>query len=145
MKFVTLISILLVFSVSLLAQTQPDTSVTEKEFDLEQYFNLDLSIEEREAYKSSIKDFTLQLEQDSLNAFLYLNRGAVYSNLGLNPKAIKDYNQAIKLDSTLAEAYYNRGAAKAKFAFTKDACSDFKKAADLGLESAKVIVEQECK
>jgi len=57
----------------------------------------------------------------------YLDRGIVYSNMGMYDKAINDYNAAIALNPDYAEAYNNRGWAylkKALFDHTIKDCSE---------------------
>ncbi|GAB4283429.1 MAG: hypothetical protein Kow0068_08320 [Marinilabiliales bacterium] len=115
-----------------------------QDFDLEKTFNSLLNDSQRTAIKSRIENYNQQINDDSINAVLYLNRGVEYSKLGLYPKAIKDYNLCIKYDSLIPEAFYNRGLANARFRYTKDACKDIRHAYELGLEVAKQTYLKNC-
>lgn len=54
----------------------------------------------------------------------YLNRGIVYSNMGMHDKAINDYNTVIALNPDYAEAHNNRGWSYLKKAMFDHAIKD---------------------
>ncbi len=114
------------------------------EFDLERYFNTQITPTERKQIYSNIYEYSQAIKQNSNNAANFLNRGVMYANLGSYSDAILDYNRALKLDSTMSYAYYNRGIAKSRFRFTKNSCTDIKKAAILGLPQAKELYKKDC-
>lgn len=115
-----------------------------EEFDIDKYFNPNISEEERALHKKNIQQFTDRIKANPNDVSAYVNRGAYYSYLGLYPQAIKDYNKAIELYPGIPEVWYNRGLAKARFVYTLDACKDLKKAQDLGLAQAKGVIIQNC-
>ncbi len=61
-------------------------------------------------------------------ASTYVNRGAVYSNLGQTQRAIEDFNKAIRLEPDNALAYYNRGAVYSKLGQTQRAIENYNEA-----------------
>ncbi|MFH2094871.1 MAG: tetratricopeptide repeat protein [Bacteroidota bacterium] len=119
------------------SQTNPD-------FNLENTFNPNLTDQERKEIKDNIYNYSQILHQDPQNAVALINRGSMYAQLGLYPDAITDYNSALRIDSTISQAYYNRGIAKARFRYTKPACLDIKKAAELGLDPAVDVYDNNC-
>jgi tetratricopeptide (TPR) repeat protein len=119
-------------------------SQEKKPFNLELYFNRNLTDADRVQIKDNIYQYSQQIHATPQDPKPYVNRGVQYALLGLYPDAISDYNKAIKLDSTIAEAYYNRGIAKSRFAYTKSSCVDVKKAAMLGLHQGKDLYENKC-
>jgi tetratricopeptide (TPR) repeat protein len=121
----------------IIAQNQQD-------FNLELYFNRDLTEADRIKIKDNIHQYSQQILANPKDPVPLVNRGVQYAHLGLFPDAITDYNKAIKLDSTLAEAYYNRGIARARFGYTKTACVDLKKAAKLGLGAGSSLYNKKC-
>ncbi|HQL09478.1 MAG TPA: tetratricopeptide repeat protein [Lentisphaeria bacterium] len=61
-------------------------------------------------------------------ASTYVNRGAVYSNLGQTQRAIEDFNKAIRLEPDNALAYYNRGAVYSNLGQTQRAIENYNEA-----------------
>lgn len=121
-----------------------ETETKTEEFDIDKYFNPNISDEERALHKKNIQQFTDRIKANPNDVSAYVNRGAYYSYLGLYPQAIKDYDKAIELYPGIPEVWYNRGLAKARFVYTLDACQDLKKAQDLGLAQAKGVIIQNC-
>lgn len=113
-------------------------------FNLELYFNRELTEDDRKKIKDNIHQYSQQIIANPKDPVPLVNRGVQYAHLGLFPDAITDYNKALKLDSTLAEAYYNRGIARARFGYTKTACVDLKKAAKLGLGAGASLYNKKC-
>lgn len=141
-----LIFILFILIVKLISaqSTTDSTMVDEPKFDLEKYFNPNLTEEERKFYKDAIYTYSQQLHANPNDADALVNRGAAYAELGLYPYAIGDYNRSLKIDSTLSVAYYNRGLAKARFSYNKNACLDIKKAIEYGLDLAEPLFNEKC-
>lgn len=121
-----------------------DSTATEK-FDVEKYFNPNMSDEERAMHKKNIVQFSERIENNPNDINAYVNRGAYFAYMGLYVEAIKDYDKAIDLYPDIPEVYYNRSLAKARFMFTLDACRDMKKASDLGMDAATEVLEQNCR
>lgn len=115
-----------------------------EEFDIDKYFNPNISDEERALHKKNIQQFTDRIKANPNDVSAYVNRGAYYSYLGLYPQAIKDYDKAIELYPGIPEVWYNRGLAKARFVYSLDACKDLKKAEGLGLAQAKGVIIHNC-
>ena len=113
-------------------------------FDIDKYFNPNISDEERAIHKKNIQQFSDRIASKPSDVSAYVNRGAYFSYLGLYVQAIKDYDKAIELYPGIPEVWYNRGLAKARFVYTLDACKDLKKAQDLGLAQAKGVIIQNC-
>jgi tetratricopeptide (TPR) repeat protein len=74
----------------------------------------------------------------------YNMRGQVKVQLGKIQEAIPDYDRAIALDSTLAQPYFNRGTAYYILSDMAKACESWKKAAALGMQNAKMAIQQYC-
>lgn len=119
-------------------------SQVKDEFNLDLYFNRELSDSQRIEINRNIEAYSKQIAVNPIDATLYVNRGVQSGYLGLFAEAIKDYNKALEIDSAIAEAYYNRGLAKSRFAYTKSGCSDIKKSAVLGLTQAKELYLKKC-
>ncbi len=134
---------------TLVQVTEEDTTKAEKtateEYDIEKYFNPNMTDEERALHKQNIQQFTERIEANPSDVAAYVNRGAYYSYLGLYVQAIKDYDKAVEIYPNIPEVYYNRALAKARFVYTLDACMDLKKANELGLPQAKALIDQNCK
>ena len=143
-----LIGFFFLLSLAVRAQVSPilssDTAFA-REFNVSEYFNIDLSSEKREYYKKEIAKFTDDLILYPADYYTYLNRGALFSYLGFYVNAISDYDQALKLKSDIPEAYFNRSIAKARFLYTYDSCIDMRKAIELGLPQAAAAFERNCK
>lgn len=132
---------------TLIYVNEPDSAEKEAKteaFDIDKYFNPNISDEERALHKKNIQQFSDRITSNPKDVSAYVNRGAYYSYLGLYPQAIKDYDKAIELYPSIPEVWYNRGLAKARFVYTLDACQDLKKAQDLGLAQAKGVIIQNC-
>ena len=121
-----------------------DSTATEK-YDIDKYFNPNMTDEERALHKQNIQQFSDRIEENPNDVAAYVNRGAYYSYLGLYVQAIKDYDAAIEIYPNIPEVYYNRALAKARFVYTLDACMDLKKAYELGLAQAKALIDQNCR
>lgn len=139
-----------VFSISFFANAQvaeileEDTAFARK-FKVEEYFNIDISPEERQHYKEEIEKITDYINKSPADYSAFVNRGAYFSYLGFYVNAIKDYDVALKLNSEVPEAYYNRGVAKSRFLYTYDSCKDIFKASQLGLAQATTSFQNNCK
>ncbi|MFM7024270.1 MAG: hypothetical protein ACKOXB_14960 [Flavobacteriales bacterium] len=121
-----------------------DTAFARK-FKVDEYFNIDLTPEQRQKYKDEIEQLTLYINQQPQDYAAFINRGAYFSYLGFYVNAIKDYDVAIALKNDVPEVYYNRGIAKARFLYTYDSCKDIYKAKELGLTQAVTSFENNCK
>ncbi|MCX6182107.1 MAG: tetratricopeptide repeat protein [Bacteroidetes bacterium] len=121
-----------------------DTAFARK-FKVDEYFNIDLTPEQRQHYKSEIEKLTEYIEKSPPDCGALINRGAYFSYLGFYVNAIRDYDAALALKSDFPEALYNRGVAKARFLYTFDSCKDIYKAKELGLQVAATSFENNCK
>lgn len=121
-----------------------DTAFARK-FKVEEYFNIDISVEERQHYKMEIEKITEYINKSPADCSALINRGAYFSYLGFYVNAIRDYDAALSLKVDLPEAYYNRGIAKSRYMYTYDSCKDIFKAGELGLEPAKMSFQNNCK
>ena len=142
MKTINLLIILALF-LGVFSMSAQETSNNSK-FNINQYFNLQLTQAQRQEIYSNIKKYSDAIKQDPTNAMNYLNRGKEYAKLGMYPDAISDYNKSINLNGQLAAAYYYRGLAKARFHYTKRSCADMLKAAHLGMEDAMATYNAHC-
>lgn len=93
------------------------------------------------ARKSVIADLSNAIAQENDCAYLYYNRGCVYSACGEHDNAIADYTKAIELNPSFAEAYYNRGIANMKNSNRNEAIQDLGKAGELGLFTAYSLIK----
>jgi tetratricopeptide (TPR) repeat protein len=116
-----------------------------KQFDIKEYFNVEITPEQRSQYKSEIEKLTVIIAAHPNETSAYINRGAYFSYLGFHVNAIKDYDEALKINKNIPEALYNRGVAKARYFYTIDSCKDIYASAQLGLEFAKVSFDRNCK
>jgi tetratricopeptide (TPR) repeat protein len=116
-----------------------------KQFDVKEYFNVDITIEQRAQYKSEIEKLTTIINAHPNEASAYINRGANFSYLGFHVNAIKDYDAALKINKDIPEALYNRGVAKARYFYTVDSCKDIYASSQLGLQLAQVSFDRNCK
>ena len=121
-----------------------DTAFARK-FKVEEYFNIDITPEQRQHYKDEIEKLTEYLNKVPQDYSAFINRGAYFSYLGFYVNAIKDYDAALNLKSDLPEALYNRGIAKSRFLYTYDSCKDIYKSSELGLKQASISFENNCK
>ncbi len=116
-----------------------------KQFDVKEYFNVDITAEQRTQYKGEIEKLTAIINAQPNETSAYINRGAYFSYLGFHVNAIKDYDTALKINNDIPEALYNRGVAKARYFYTIDSCKDIYASSQLGLEFAKVSFDRNCK
>ena len=121
------------------------SQVDSVEFQVEKYYNTELSDSLRAFYEVKLAHMNKYIAQDSLNAKAYLQRGIYYTCLGLHPESIMDYTKCLELDSAESVAYYNRGLAKGRFLYSLDACRDLKSAFDLGVEDALDVLVVNCR
>lgn len=91
--------------------------------------------------KSVIADLTNAIELEDDCAYLYYNRGCVYSVCGEHDNAIADYTKAIELNPSFAEAYYNRGIAHMKNSDKNAAIQDLSRAGELGLFTSYSLIK----
>jgi tetratricopeptide (TPR) repeat protein len=78
--------------------------------------------------------YDLQVERESENAALRLQRGEVYIELGAYTYAVQDYEAAIDMDPQLAEAYLGRGRVRYALREWSAAMGDFEQAVALDPE-----------
>ena len=76
------------------------------------------------------------------NAYLYYDRGNLYSLRNDYQRAVDDYTRAIDLEPNLAEAYFNRGLARLHAKKTSEGIADLSKAGELGLYQAYSIIKK---
>ena len=116
-----------------------------KKFEVKEYFNVDITAEQRIQYKNEIEKLTKYLEAHPNEYTAYINRGAYFSFLGVHVNAIKDYDAALAIQNNIPEAIYNRGLAKARYFYTVDSCKDIYSASQLGLAQATATFDRACK
>jgi tetratricopeptide (TPR) repeat protein len=121
-----------------------DTAFARK-FKIDEYFNMDLSMEDRQHYKEEIEKLSLYIDKTPPDCSALVNRGAYFSYLGFYVNAIKDYDAALNLNPNIPEALYNRGIAKSRFLYTYDGCKDIFKAGELGLAQGVSSFQNNCK
>ncbi len=121
-----------------------DTAFARK-FKIDEYFNMDLSPEDRQHYKEEIEKLTQYIDKTPPDCSALVNRGAYFSYLGFYVNAIKDYDAALNLNPNIPEALYNRGIAKSRFLYTYDGCKDIFKSGQLGLTQATTSFQNNCK
>lgn len=90
----------------------------------------------------AISDLDTAIRLNPKNAYMYFDRGNLYSENKDYARAISDYDAAIKLDPKLAEAYYNRGIAKINLGRNDEGISDLSKAGELGLFDAYSAIKK---
>ena len=95
----------------------------------------------RVRYAAVIADLSEAVNLEPDCAYLYYNRGCIYSLSGDKTKAEADYTRAIELNPTLAEAYYNRGLDRATGADPTAGIQDLSKAGELGLYTAYSLIK----
>ena len=91
---------------------------------------------------SVIGDLTQAIALSPRNAYLYYNRGTIYSQRSDYDRAIEDFSKAIELDSQLAEAWYNRGLAYLYSNRQQEGIADLSKAGELGLYTAYSVIKK---
>ena len=99
--------------------------------------NLEDNMQEKsEWHKKAYEHFTEALELKSDFTEAYINRGAVFRDVGKFDLAFKDFDTAIEIEPKSANMYYERGIYYAKKGEHEKALNDFKIAIDLDSENA---------
>jgi hypothetical protein len=93
----------------------------------------------------AIEDFNESVRLNPREAAVYQNRASARAMLGDDKGAMADYNRAIEVNRSFATAYYYRGLLKQKLADRIGSCEDFRKASDLGLDTARILANHDCK
>jgi tetratricopeptide (TPR) repeat protein len=86
---------------------------------------------------------SIEINPDYLPA--YINRSAIYIEMGKYEEAIADLDLYILNDDKNGQAYLNRGIANENTFRWKEACRDWKRAMELGVTKAQKYVEEQCK
>lgn len=94
------------------------------------------------ALASAISDLSVAIAHEPQCAYLYYNRGCLYSAQADYSKAEADFTDAIRLNPSLAEAYYNRGLCYSNQGDRAKAVSDLGKAGELGLYTAYSLIKR---
>jgi tetratricopeptide (TPR) repeat protein/S1-C subfamily serine protease len=87
-------------------------------------------------YSKSIAIYN-EIIQKQPEAYIYVNRGIVKSDLGNNQEAIIDFDRAIAINRQYASAYYSRGVAKATLGNNQEAIINFDRAIAISPQHAK--------
>ncbi|MBP5776770.1 MAG: tetratricopeptide repeat protein [Prevotella sp.] len=87
-------------------------------------------------------DLSDAIQLSPKNAYLYHDRGNLYSLRNDYQRAVDDYTRAIDLEPNLAEAYFNRGLARLHAKKTSEGIADLSKAGELGLYQAYSIIKK---
>lgn len=89
----------------------------------------DIYFNEKNDNSTAIANYTKSIEI-SPTPYTYTQRGKVYNDNKLYPKALEDFNKAIKMkpENNNAEVYINRGEALKNLNMYDDAIKDYKKA-----------------
>lgn len=78
-----------------------------------------------------LASLTIQLQTDSTNASLYVQRAKTYMAIGDTAKALADLNTAISHDSNIVEAYKLRGQLRFQLRDKASAFDDLQRAVAL--------------
>jgi tetratricopeptide (TPR) repeat protein len=89
--------------------------------------------------------FTRSIEINPEYLPAYINRSAIYIEMGKYYEAIADLDFYILNNDKNGLAYLNRGIANENTFRWKEACRDWKKAMDLGVSKAQKYIEEQCK
>lgn len=89
-------------------------------------------------------DFDKAIELDSSYYEAYFNRALIHDEKGHKKEALADLTRAIEINPEFGDAYYNRGVYLLN-TDRKKACADFQKASDLGIQEARLTLQQYCK
>ncbi|QQS36786.1 MAG: tetratricopeptide repeat protein [Ignavibacteriales bacterium] len=95
-----------------------------------------------EEYLLAINQLTDAINEDPLDAELFLYLGRCYIGINEYPDAIKNLSTSIKLDSLYDEAYYYRGLAKYYDGKRNEASIDLISARSLGNDQAAAILKK---
>jgi len=87
----------------------PEPKESKESYDFMEWFRRGYQSYEDGALKKAAEAYTKAIKLKPEEAGAYLNRGIVYSKMGLHDNAIDDYTKVIQLDPDYAEAYNNRG------------------------------------
>lgn len=88
-------------------------------------------------------DYSIQLNPKQYTA--YLNRALAKQKLGDLQGALKDFDECLKINPKMADAYYNRALLYLDMNKRKNACNDLERASNLGIQFAKILMQQYCK
>ena len=95
-----------------------------------------------EEYLSAINQLVDAINEDPLDAELFLYMGRCYIGMNEYPDAIKHLSTAIKLDSLYGDAYYFRGLAKYYEGKRNEASIDLITSRSLGNDQAAAILKK---
>lgn len=100
---------------------------------------------ELENLKIVIKEFDIEIKNDSLNDVYYHCRGFYKEGMEDYEGAIKDYSKAIELSPLNAEYYHKRASALMEIDDKINSCLDYRKSIELGYNQSLHIIEEYCK
>ena len=107
--------------------------------------NLGTLLYETQNYIEAKNMFTRSIEINPEYLPAYINRSAIYIEMGKYYEAIADLDFYILNNDKNGLAYLNRGIANENTFRWKEACRDWKKAMDLGVSKAQKYIEEQCK
>lgn len=91
---------------------------------------------EKGDYRSAIAKFTLAIEEDPDNAYIYCERGIAWFHLWENSKSLADMNQAQKLQPENPYRYSSRAYIREKMGDIRGAIEDYRKTLEIDPEDA---------
>jgi tetratricopeptide (TPR) repeat protein len=68
-----------------------------------------VTTEQKRVFDLAIIDFNTAIRLEPDNAFIYLERGVVYMDIGDLDRSISDFTQALRIDPNYVDAYNSRG------------------------------------
>ena len=107
--------------------------------------NLGLILYETQNYIEAKNMFSRSIKSNPDYLPAYINRSAIYIEMGKYDDAIADLDYYIFHDDKNGQAFLNRGIANENTFRWKEACRDWKKAMELGVVKAQKYVEEQCK
>ena len=109
------------------------------------HYNKGLALYNLEQYPAAMNEFdnVLMIRSGYADAFVY--KGLINYSTGNDKMAVDNFTQAINNSPESAIAYYNRALARLRMDYKAAACEDLSKSAELGYESAAVLLKVHCK
>lgn len=111
---------------------------------VETWYNRGLVKGQLKNFSGAISDYNRATDLQHNFDKAWHGKGVILTKMKQYQNAISMYDLAIHYNPEYALAYYNRGIAKLYLKKTAEACSDFKTAYQLGINTAKKMIDKKC-
>ena len=123
-----------------------DKSIELKSTSEEPFINRGIAKCMMKDFSGAIKDFDDAIRMNNKNPSSYFNRGNLYYSMSDYKNAISDYTHSIKLNPNGdSQTYKMRGHSRIVSGDVSEGCKDLEIAASMGDESARVLIDENCR